>query len=323
MGKFYKMMGSLTIVLLGLSGVSVVFAQEVDSSLKLEKSANQLKVAVPKSNAGKSSVTQEVIPNKRQNSSVKKQKKIIRSQPAAVQATSIDQQKIEAKIPPLNSERANQKVSVRAEAQAIARAAALAQTLFESQSVNNSVLIKVTPFNRTMRLPETYNLPPTDDGFHDPANEGISALHLPQEAFADLPRRKTGNRVDWVAALNSKKISPRWDRTDEQAEKLVMDMDIVRVVNGSMPDVVFPHKQHTEWLACSNCHPAIFVPQKGANLINMRLILKGEKCGVCHGKVAFPPSECSLCHSQKKSSLKVTTESLGSGLVTKVQYETK
>ena len=67
-----------------------------------------------------------------------------------------------------------------------------------------------------------------------------------------------------------------------------MDMNIVREVKGSMPDVVYPHKQHTEWLDCSNCHPAIFVPQKGANQISMAAILLGEKCGVCHGKVAFP-----------------------------------
>jgi hypothetical protein len=48
-----------------------------------------------------------------------------------------------------------------------------------------------------------------------------------------------------------------------------MDLNIVREVKGSMPDVVYPHKQHTEWLDCSNCHPAIFVPQKGANQISM------------------------------------------------------
>jgi c(7)-type cytochrome triheme protein len=79
-----------------------------------------------------------------------------------------------------------------------------------------------------------------------------------------------------------------------------MDLNIVREVKGSMPDVVYPHKQHTEWLDCSNCHPAIFVPQKGANSISMASILLGEKCGVCHGKVAFPVSECRLCHSKKK-----------------------
>jgi c(7)-type cytochrome triheme protein len=79
-----------------------------------------------------------------------------------------------------------------------------------------------------------------------------------------------------------------------------MDLNIVREVKGSMPDVVYPHKQHTEWLDCSNCHPAIFIPQKGANAISMAAILMGEKCGVCHGKVAFPVSECRLCHSKKK-----------------------
>jgi len=39
---------------------------------------------------------------------------------------------------------------------------------------------------------------------------------------------------------------------------------------------------------------------KGANQISMASILMGEKCGVCHGKVAFPVSECRRCHSQAK-----------------------
>ena len=79
-----------------------------------------------------------------------------------------------------------------------------------------------------------------------------------------------------------------------------MDLNIVREVKGSMPDVVYPHKQHTEWLDCSN-YPAIFKPQKGANQISMAGILLGQQCGVCHGKVAFPVSECRLCHSKPKS----------------------
>ena len=80
-----------------------------------------------------------------------------------------------------------------------------------------------------------------------------------------------------------------------------MDLNIVREVKGSMPDVVYPHKQHTEWLDCSNCHPAIFKPQKGANQMSMAGILLGEGCGVCHGKVAFPVAECRRCHSAKKA----------------------
>ena len=81
---------------------------------------------------------------------------------------------------------------------------------------------------------------------------------------------------------------------------MIMDLNIVREVKGSMPDVVYPHKEHTEWLDCSNCHPAIFIPQKGANQISMASILLGQKCGVCHGKVAFPVSECRKCHSKQK-----------------------
>ena len=84
------------------------------------------------------------------------------------------------------------------------------------------------------------------------------------------------------------RIAPRWDRNDDKAAAVVMDLNIVREVKGSMPDVVYPHKQHTEWLDCSNCHPKIFVPQKGANQISMASILLGQQCGACHGKVAFP-----------------------------------
>jgi c(7)-type cytochrome triheme protein len=140
-----------------------------------------------------------------------------------------------------------------------------------------------------------------DSGIHDPANDMTLQLQPPATAFADLPKSPAGNHVDWVKALDAKAIAPRWDRQDPAANAVVMDLNIVREVKGSMPDVVYPHKQHTEWLDCSNCHPAIFVPQKGANQISMAAILLGQKCGVCHGKVAFPVSECRLCHSKKKA----------------------
>lgn len=151
-----------------------------------------------------------------------------------------------------------------------------------------------------MRPASRQNPPPTEDGIHDPKNDGTQQLQAPRSAYENLPRANAGNRVNWVAALEEKRIAPRWDRADPKASGLVLDFNIVREVKGSMPDVVYPHKQHTEWLDCSNCHPAIFIPQKGANQISMASILLGEKCGVCHGKVAFPVSECRLCHSKKK-----------------------
>jgi len=158
----------------------------------------------------------------------------------------------------------------------------------------------VNAFNRLLKPLGKRNPPPPEDGIHDPTNDGTHALLPPLTAYAGLPKSMAGNRVNWVDAIATKKISPRWDRTDLNAEPVVMDLNIVREVKGSMPDVVYPHKQHTEWLDCSNCHPGIFVPQKGANTISMAAILLGEKCGVCHGKVAFPVSECRLCHSKKK-----------------------
>ena len=158
----------------------------------------------------------------------------------------------------------------------------------------------VNRFNRLMKSSTEWNLPPMKDGIHDPENDGTEVLQPPKDAFAPLPKAKSGNRVDWVKALDGGDINPRYDRMDPNIAPVVMDLNIVREVKGSMPNVVYPHKQHTEWLDCSNCHPAIFIPQKGANQISMASILLGQKCGVCHGKVAFPVSECRKCHSQSK-----------------------
>lgn len=162
-------------------------------------------------------------------------------------------------------------------------------------------IAEVNAFNRLLKPLGDRNRPPATDGIHDPANDGTHRLQPPLEVFSLLPRTAAGNGVDWVKALADKRIAPRADRLDAAAQMAVMDLNIVREVKGSMPDVVYPHKQHTEWLDCSNCHPAIFIPQKGANQISMASILLGQKCGVCHGKVAFPVSECRACHSRKKT----------------------
>jgi c(7)-type cytochrome triheme protein len=155
-------------------------------------------------------------------------------------------------------------------------------------------------FNRLLRAPGKRNAPPAEDGIHDPASEETHMLQPPLGALGSLPPSPSGNRVDWGKAYASAAIAPRFDRLDPAVAPTVMDLNIVREVKGSMPDVVFPHKQHTQWLDCANCHPAIFKPQKGANQISMASILMGEACGVCHGKVAFPVSECRLCHSKAK-----------------------
>ncbi|VAX15482.1 Putative cytochrome c [hydrothermal vent metagenome] len=157
-------------------------------------------------------------------------------------------------------------------------------------------------FNRLMKRTKS-NLPPDQDGIHDPENEGTYMLQPPKEAFQGMPRAMTGNKVDWVKMMSDGLISPRADRLDPNAEQEIFEFDVIREVRGSMPDVMFPHDKHTAWLACENCHDDIFIPQVGANQLSMALILTGQKCGVCHGKVAFPVTECRKCHSVKKDTM--------------------
>jgi c(7)-type cytochrome triheme protein len=169
----------------------------------------------------------------------------------------------------------------------------LLASLAEAQSDPNR-------FNRLMKPAAERNAPPAEDGIHDVDSPGTYVLQTPREAFDTLPDSKSGNYVSWNEAIDQGLIEPRNSIGDQATPPIVLDLNIVREVKGSMPDVVYPHKQHTQWLDCSNCHPAIFIPQKGANQISMASILLGEKCGVCHGKVAFPVSECRRCHSRPK-----------------------
>jgi len=155
-------------------------------------------------------------------------------------------------------------------------------------------------FNRLLRPASERNAPPESDGIHDPTSDGVMFLQPPRDAFDGLPKSRSGNYINWSLAIENGLLNPRYDMSNPDAPPVVMDLNIVREVKGSMPDVVYPHKQHTEWLDCANCHPSIFIPQKGANQISMASILLGEKCGVCHGKVAFPVSECRRCHSKAK-----------------------
>jgi len=176
-------------------------------------------------------------------------------------------------------------------------AAVIAMSLLASLAVAQSDPNK---FNRLMKPAAERNSPPPTDGIHDADSEGTYMLQTPLEAYATLPKSKSGNYVQWNEAIDANAIAPRNSLGEQTMPPIVLDLNIVREVKGSMPDVVYPHKQHTQWLDCANCHPAIFIPQKGANQISMASILLGEKCGVCHGKVAFPVSECRRCHSRPK-----------------------
>ena len=136
---------------------------------------------------------------------------------------------------------------------------------------------------------------PRNDGIHDTQDNAIATLQDPTRALAEFPRDRR-NQVDWVAALDQGLINPRADLLGE-GKMQTMDLDILMKNTQYMPWVKFPHLQHTKWLACSNCHPAIFIPKQDANPISMNKVLRGEYCGVCHDKVAFALFICERCHS--------------------------
>ena len=134
-----------------------------------------------------------------------------------------------------------------------------------------------------------------DNSQHDASNDAFLVLQDPAEALKDFPLDHR-QQVNWVQALDQDLIEPRPSLTGT-GEMLVMDMDILFTNTQDMPYVRFPHLQHTRWLDCSNCHPKIFIPRRGANPVSMNKVLRGEFCGVCHDKVAFSLFICERCHS--------------------------
>jgi c(7)-type cytochrome triheme protein len=139
-------------------------------------------------------------------------------------------------------------------------------------------------------------LPFERDGLHDPASPAFHILQRPTEALAPLPRDSAGNYVRWVKALEDGLIAPRTNIFPETKVN-VLDLDVFLSPRGSLPVVRFPHRQHTLWLDCDNCHEQIFKKQAGATVFTMVDILNGRYCGQCHGAVAFPLTECGRCHS--------------------------
>lgn len=138
--------------------------------------------------------------------------------------------------------------------------------------------------------------PLDSDQLHDPDNPALQYLQSPGDALSRLPGDSAGNKVDWIKALENGYIRPR-SQLNKNAPVRILETDIILNKTGSIPRVRFPHKQHTQWLDCENCHEKIFKSKAGATPITMGKILEGEYCGVCHGAVAFPLTECNRCHS--------------------------
>lgn len=144
-----------------------------------------------------------------------------------------------------------------------------------------------------------------NDGVHDPKSPAVKQLQEPGDALSKLPQDLPGNQVRWMEALEKGYIDPRSNLLpDTKVNILEFNNDIILNTGGGMPMVRFPHRQHSLWLDCANCHEHLFRSKAGATRISMLKILEGEQCGVCHGAVAFPLTECARCHSVPHSNQK-------------------
>ena len=135
-----------------------------------------------------------------------------------------------------------------------------------------------------------------NDGLHDPTNPSLRLLQNPAQALSVLAPDTAGNKVDWVAAVRQGQIQPRTS-TDGSRVPEQHDTEIIMRNTLSLPAVRFPHDAHNLWMSCEMCHDTIFKPEIDGNDIDMSKILNGEYCGLCHGAVSFPLTECNRCHS--------------------------
>jgi c(7)-type cytochrome triheme protein len=117
------------------------------------------------------------------------------------------------------------------------------------------------------------------------------------DRLAKLPKDDAGS-IDWDKALNEGLIHPKPGLDKDAVDQEPMDMN-VELTPKDQPEMkaIFPHKAHTQWLVCDNCHTEIFQMEAGADPITMDKIYAGEYCGRCHGPVAFDVSSaCGRCH---------------------------
>lgn len=138
-------------------------------------------------------------------------------------------------------------------------------------------------------------------GVYDRSLPEAGLLQDSRTVLAPIPKAMGGG-ADWVRALRFGQIAPRetlWGLPRQADPMGEAPKDGIVFPNARyMPFAVFPHAPHVEWLACRNCHDALFPRQKTGRLQGMTAIFEGKSCGVCHGSVAFSPEgSCYRCHS--------------------------
>lgn len=114
---------------------------------------------------------------------------------------------------------------------------------------------------------------------------------------SDLPPDQYGNEIDWSEMMRRGDVQPQRFLVEEPPEATFDKQLVLEAAWGRVPPAVFPHVEHNQWVDCDTCHPDLFnIKQKTTEHFSMSRILKGEFCGYCHMKVAFPMDACGRCH---------------------------
>jgi c(7)-type cytochrome triheme protein len=143
---------------------------------------------------------------------------------------------------------------------------------------------------------------PTLLDFPREGRPAIEQLGTWEEALAALPKLKVPkapkNAADWIAALDQNVIAPLRSLDTDTPPPENRDTEVQ--LKGE-EGVRFNHATHARWLACDNCHDAIFPKTAGATTMTMDEMGDGKYCGVCHGKgkTAFDLKVCAACHAKE------------------------
>jgi c(7)-type cytochrome triheme protein len=122
------------------------------------------------------------------------------------------------------------------------------------------------------------------------------------ELFA-FPQDRHGNMIDWTEAWEAGLIDPKNQLTIPPFDNLTFreDLSLESECDKVFEVTIFPHGEHIKWLDCNICHPFLFnIKKKFTTGFNMYMNYKGEFCGSCHLRVAFPLADCKRCHTTMK-----------------------
>jgi len=98
-------------------------------------------------------------------------------------------------------------------------------------------------------------------------------------------------------------VTPAQEVAHEALDIVVFNRYQRRRDQAHIPPAQFAHSSHKSGnMACSDCHPSIFIPIAGSNDITMVKNMNGDFCGKCHNGATDSPlaswdlTNCKKCH---------------------------